>query len=61
MTMFARVLLGIFTLLTTLALAFLTGWSFFHAYIGMGIVNLLLTGGFGLFVWHDYKFFFGKK
>lgn len=57
-----RIVLAIATLLTMLAMAGTAIWSIAAGMpIILPIVTGLLTVGFGLFVYHDYQFFFGKK
>ena len=57
-----RIVIAILTLLTTLGLAGLSVWSLATGKpVLLTIVGGLLTFGFGLFVKHDYDYFFGKK
>lgn len=57
-----RIALAIATLLTTAAMASGAVWSFATGKpLLLGVVCTLLTAGFGLFVYHDYQYFFGKK
>jgi predicted RND superfamily exporter protein len=57
----ARIIIAVVTLLFTLAFLGLTIWSLTIPHFGMAVVCLALTAGFGLFVHHDYKHFFGVK
>jgi hypothetical protein len=61
MTQFLRILLAILTLLTTLAML---GFAIFgvvvHQWL-LVVVCAALTGMFGIFVYHDYQYFFGAK
>ena len=53
-----RIALAIATLLTTLGLAGLSVWSLATGKpILLSVVGLMLAGGFGLFVYNDYKYF----
>ena len=62
-----RIFFAVLTLLTTLAVVAATLFGFFghdnsgnHMY-GLGVVGVLLTAIFSVFVYHDYRFFFGPK
>lgn len=61
MSQFLRILLAVLTLLTALAMLGFAVWALTMPQIGMAIVCFLLAGGFGIFVYHDYQYFFGKK
>lgn len=56
-----RVILGVATLGTALACAGFGVWGFANGQPLLGVVGLVLTGGFGVFVRNDYRYFFGKK
>jgi hypothetical protein len=62
-----RAFFAVLTLITTLAVFAGALFGFFghdnsgnHMY-GLGIVGVLLTALFSVFVYHDAQFFFGKK
>lgn len=54
-----RLFFAIITLLTCLLMLGLSVWALTVPIIGMAIVCFMLAAGFGLFVYMDYKFFFG--
>lgn len=56
-----RVILAVATLLTALGTLGLGVYALTIAQWGLFATCLLLTGGFGFFVYRDYKFFFGDK
>ena len=56
-----RIVIAILTLLSVATLIVGAALSFIHALIGLGITCLLLAAMFGVFVWNDYEYFFGKK
>jgi len=57
----ARVLVAVVTLLLTLGMLGLTVFAFTIPHFGMAAVCFLIAIGFGVFVVHDYKHFFGAK
>jgi hypothetical protein len=62
MTQALRIILAILTLLTVLGCAAGAVWSFATGKPALlGVVCTLLAGGFGVFSYNDYKYFFGKK
>lgn len=62
MNLALRIVLAIATLLTTLCMLGLGIWSLVSGKPALlTIVCAMLSAGFGLFVYHDYQFFFGKK
>jgi hypothetical protein len=62
MTQVLRIILAILTLLTTLAMAGGSVWSFATGKPALlGVVCGLLAVGFSFFVKNDYNYFFGKK
>ena len=57
-----RIALAIATLLTALSMAGMSVWSLATGKPALlTIVGVMLTAGFGLFVKHDYDYFFGPK
>jgi hypothetical protein len=56
-----RIVTAILTLLFTLGLLSLTVFALTIPSWPTAGICLLLSAGFGLFVWHDYQFFFVKK
>lgn len=62
MPTFLRITLAIATLLTASGMAATGIWSLATGKpFLLTLVCGMLTAGFGLFVYHDYQFFFGKK
>lgn len=61
MNKYIRLLLAVLTLLTLLALIFGAGWGLVFQVPIMFLVCTLMSLGFGLFVYKDYKYYFGKK
>lgn len=57
----ARIIVAVVTVLFTLALLGFTIFALTIPHFGMAAVCLALTAGFGLFVYHDYQYFFGAK
>lgn len=56
-----RIILAIATLLTTLAMLAFAIYGLTIPHIGLAVVCFTLAAGFGLFVYHDYQYFFGSK
>lgn len=57
-----RIILAVATLATVLALTAGAVWSFATGKpLLLGVVCTMLAGGFGIFSYSDYKYFFGKK
>lgn len=57
-----RIILAIATLLTALGALGLGVWSLVTGQpLLLTIVGGMLAAGFGVFVYHDYQYFFGKK
>lgn len=56
-----RIILAIATLLTALTMLAFAIYGLTIPHIGLAVVCFLLAGGFGIFVYHDYQYFFGKK
>jgi len=57
-----RIILAVATLLTASGAFGLGAWSLVTGKpLLLTIVGGMLAAGFGLFVYHDYQYFFGKK
>jgi hypothetical protein len=56
-----RILFAVLTLLTALAMLGLSIFALTIPHVGLFVTCLALTAGFGLFVYHDYQYFFGVK
>jgi MFS superfamily sulfate permease-like transporter len=61
MNKYIRLLLSVVTLLTLLALLFGVGWGIAVKIPIMVVACVLMSLGFGLFVYKDYKYYFSKK
>ncbi len=62
MPTFLRIILAVATLLTALSMLGLCIWGLATGKPPLlSIVCGMLTAGFGIFVYHDYQYFFGNK
>jgi protein-S-isoprenylcysteine O-methyltransferase Ste14 len=59
--MIFRIVTAVLTILFTLGLLALSIFALTIPSLPTAGISLLIAAGFGLFVWHDYQFFFGKK
>lgn len=66
---FLSILRAAVAVITILISLFLIGFAIFsfsqyqkdYNFIVLGIISLIISGVFGIFSYHDYLFYFGKK
>jgi hypothetical protein len=56
-----RIILAVATLLTTLGALGFGVYGLTIPHVGLSVTCFVLAAMFGLFVYHDYQYFFGKK